>query len=74
MNAKTRAITSLPTCGSQAGLYRDSFLPKVTGFCPDTASVNTYLLYCRPLAAKRLTDNVFQHFQNHLNTSYGKIS
>jgi len=47
MNAKTCAITSL---------HRDSFLPKVPRFCPDAASVNTYLLYCRPLA---------QIFQTH---------
>jgi thiol-disulfide isomerase/thioredoxin len=40
MNAKTRAITSL---------HRDSSLPKVPGFCPLLASVNAYLLYCRPL-------------------------
>ena len=42
MSAKTRAITSL---------HRDSFLPKVSGFCPVLASVNAYLLYCRPLGA-----------------------
>jgi hypothetical protein len=58
MNAKTRAITSLPTCGSQAGLHRDSFAAKVPGpdsyrDCPDAASVNAYLLYCRPLTARR---------------------
>jgi len=40
MNAKTHAITSL---------HRDNSLAKVPGFCPDAASVNTYLLYCRPL-------------------------
>jgi hypothetical protein len=28
-------------------LHRDYFLPKVPGLCPDAASVNTYLLYCR---------------------------
>jgi len=41
MTAKTHAITSL---------HRDNSLPKVPGFCPDAASVNAYLLYCRPLA------------------------
>jgi len=49
MNAKTHAITSL---------HRDYFLPKVPGFCPDAASVNTYLLYCRPLA--QMTALVFE--------------
>jgi len=45
MNAKTRAITSL---------HRDNFLAKVPGLYPDAASVNAYLLYCRPLCKMRL--------------------
>jgi hypothetical protein len=58
MNAKTRAITSL---------HRDYFLAKVPGFCPDAASVNTYLLYCRPLGAMALS-GVFYH--DSYNTFY----
>ena len=43
MNAKTRAITSL---------HRDNFAAKVSGFCPDAASVNTTALYCRAVSGK----------------------
>jgi hypothetical protein len=47
MTAKTRAIPSLPACGSQAGLHRDSLLAKVPGHCPVPSSGNTTSPYCR---------------------------
>jgi len=52
MTAKTRAIPSL---------HRDSFLPKVSGLCPDAASGNTTSLYCRPLclSVNDLQDSFF---------------
>ena len=43
VSAKTRAITSL---------HRDSFLPKVSGFCPVLSSVNAYLFYQRAVSCK----------------------
>jgi hypothetical protein len=52
MTAKTHAITSL---------HRDNSLAKVPGFCPDAASVNTYLLYCRPLAQMGCADFELAH-------------
>jgi hypothetical protein len=36
-------------------LHRDNFLAKVPGLCPDAASVNAYLLYCRAVRHKLLT-------------------
>jgi hypothetical protein len=42
------------SCGAgSTSLHRDNSLPKVPGFCPDAASVNAYLLYCRPLASTK---------------------
>jgi hypothetical protein len=51
MTAKTHAITSL---------HRDNSLPKVPGLCPDAASVNAYLLYCRPLGGITSAFNIKQ--------------
>jgi hypothetical protein len=50
-DGKKCAIPSLPACGSQAGLHRDSFLAKVSGPCPVLSSGNTTSPYCRAVRA-----------------------
>jgi hypothetical protein len=53
--AKTHAIPSL---------HRDSFLAKVPGLCPDAASGNAYLLYCRAVRfhSSYLPKNIWNSF------------
>jgi len=48
MTAKTRAIPSL---------HRDSFLAKVSGFCPVLASGNTTSPYCRAVIVNAININ-----------------
>jgi hypothetical protein len=67
MTAKTRAIPSLPACGSQAGLHRYSLVAKVPGLCPDAASGNTTSPYCRAVRVSK--NHNFMLITNDLMTS-----